>query len=543
MRYKTLKMMSLALMAVVSGCDKLHITKVGGPESESETVASASLNCTAQTEEEDYQIFPMTSDGYRIGDVMPYFEPGTGEIFVYYLKDIWDDPSNERHPWYGFTTTNFYEYDETCTDALLASSDQGCDQDFAVGTGSVIKKGGKYYAFYTGHNPNYPSSCVSKKEGVMLATSNWPNQQFTKKANFSTIYPPTGLGFDEQDNFRDPFVYEDTQNNEYVMLISARKDVNGTWKGVLAKYTSGNLLNWTYDGVFYDGGADNYFMMECAEVFKINSTYYLLFSDIDTKYVYYRKSSSANGPWSKPTGIERFEGKGIYAAKSVSDGYDRYLMGWTHVNIGHTDGGAPGWGGNLVVHKIYQKANGDLAVTIPHTVENHLETTAYSLVKNSQWGDVTNTQAGSHSYRLYSPADYDMANVIFDPVMAERYEISATVNYVSSARDFGFMIGACDGWNDLFSLRFVPQENRFSFDKTNRSNLDTSTVPDNDVPFALSPGVDYSVRIVIENSMVVVYINDEVALSSRIYRAPGTNWGIFADHSDVTFTNIEVTTP
>ncbi|MEQ9302911.1 MAG: GH32 C-terminal domain-containing protein, partial [Marinoscillum sp.] len=218
-------------------------------------------------------------------------------------------------------------------------------------------------------------------------------------------------------------------------------------------------------------------------------------------------------------------------------------LGWTPVNVDHTDTTSAAWGGNLVAHKLYQKPNGDLAVTIPHTLESQMETSSYTVTKNSQWGNVTNTQSGTHSYRLVSPASYDMANVIFDPVMSERYQISATVNFTSSNRDFGFMIGACDGWNDLFSLRFVPGENRFSFDKTKRPDIDSSTVADNDVPINLQTGVDYSVRILLENSMVVVYINDEVALSSRIYRAPGTNWGVFADHSDVTFSNIEVTTP
>ena len=539
----TLKLMSMVVVLVIAGCEYLEPPITGGGQDEPQNAEPSGLSCTAQQEEEDYEIYPMTNDGYRIGDVMPYFEPNSGEIFIYYLKDIWDDTNHERHPWYGFTTTDFYDYQPVCTDASLVSSDQGCDQDFAIGTGSVFKHNNQYFAYYTGHNPNYPSGCVSKKEGIMLATSSWPNEEFVRDTTFTTIYAPSGLSFDEQDNFRDPFVFEDTQNSEYVMLVSARKDVSGTWKGVIAKYVSTNLMNWTYDGVLYDGGNDAFFMMECAEVFEMNGTYYLLFSDIDSKYVYYRKASSLDGPWQKPVGPDRFEGKGIYAAKTVADGYDRYLLGWTHVNVNHTDSSASAWGGNMVVHKIYQTANGDLAVTIPHTLENYMGNNSYSITKNSEWGNVTNTQSGTHSYQLISPASYDMANVIFDPVMAERYEITATVNFSSSSRDFGFMIGACDGWNDLFSLRFVPDQNRFSFDKSKRPEIDQSTIPDNDVPLQLTAGVDYVVRILVENSMVVVYINDVVALSSRIYRASGTNWGIFTDHSDVTFSDIEVTTP
>lgn len=534
--------MGIALIAIMTGCEMQVPEALPSPEEMGE-VNENGLVCNAQAEQTDYEFYKMNSDGTRIGDVMPYYDNSSGKFYIYYLKDVWNDATHQRHPWYGFTTSNFYSYSEISAGEVLASSSDGCDQDFAIGTGSVIKRNNQYYAFYTGHNPNFPSSCVSHKEGIMLARSNHLNSSYGKQSSFSTIYAPQGLNFDEQDNFRDPYVYYDSQNSEYAMLISARKDVNGLWKGVLAKFVSSNLNSWSYDGVFYDGGSENFFMMECAELFEMNGTWYLLFSDIDTKYVYYRMSSSPSGPWQKPSGNDRMVGKGIYAAKTAADGYDRYLFGWNHINQNHSDSGNPLWGGNLVVHKLYQKANGDLAVTIPHTLEAKVETNNYSVVKDSQWGNVTNTTPGTHSYRLISPADYDMANVIFDPVTAQRYEISATVSYQSSSRDFGFMIGACDGWNDLYSLRFVPSQNRFSFDKTPRTQITASTAPDNDVPFSLSPNTDYNVRILVENSMVIVYINDEVALTSRIYRAPGTSWGIFSDNSDATFSNILVTTP
>lgn len=505
----------------------------GGPPS-SGGCSQSGLECTAQTEQTDYQFYKMHSDGSRIGDLMPIFHSGT--FYLYHLKDIWDDATHERHPWHAFTSTNLYSYSET--GEIIASSADDCAQDFALGTGSVIEVGGTFYGFYTGHNPN---ACANTKEGIMLATSGSPDQQFTKESSFSTIYAPTGLKYDEQDNFRDPFVYFDPEIDKYAMLISARKEVNHTWKGVLAKFTSSDLWSWSYDKVFYDGGSDNFFMMETAEVFEMGGTYYLIFSDIDSKYVYYRKSSSINGPWSKPDGSLRFEGKADYAARTAFDGSDRYIFGWTHVNENHSDSGNPLWGGNLVAHKLYRKSNGDLAVTIPHTLESFVETNTYAFTVNSICGGVT--EIDNNSYRLVSTSDGSVTNVICEPVAAERFEISTTVSYASSSTDFGFMIGACDGQDDFFSLRFVPGQSRFSLDKTKRSNLTDRTVPDNDVPFAMSSDTPYEMRIVIENSMVIVYVDNQVALSSRIYRAPGTHWGIFADNSDATFSDIVVTTP
>jgi len=537
-----LAIIGMALVGMLCpSCQLADIPDLRGNEEDNQTtnLSSAGLQCTAQAEETDYQLFKMSNDGYRIGDLAPFYDQSSGEFVVYHLKDIWDDPSNQRHPVHAFTTTNFYNYKEK--GEIIASSPNTCAQDFAVGAASFIKEGSTYYGFYTGHNPN-SGPCGTYREGIMLATSSCPTSTFTKDTTFNTINVPLGQGFDENDNFRDPYVFKD--NDIFYMLVSARKDVGGTMKGVIIYYSSPDLKNWTYQGVLYDGGPDNYWMMECAQVFKIGSTYYLMYSDQIDKYFVYRKSSSLTGPWSEPTGHERFVGKGIFAAKAVTDIYgDHYLMGWNNILSDHMDSGSWAWGGNMVVHKIYPLPDGDLAAAIPHTVENYLKTDTDTITVNSQWGNVTNTQTGSHSYRLISPADFDVANVIFDPIDKERFMISTTMSFDSSDKDFGFMIGACDGYNDFFSLRFIPSENRFSFDKANRSELTTTSEAVNDVPLTLSPNTDYDIKIVIENSVLVVYINNQVALSNRIYKASNTNWGIFTDHSDVTFSDIKLSIP
>ena len=56
-----------------------------------------------------------------------------------------------------------------------------------------------------------------------------------------------------------------------------------------------------------------------------------------------------------PSGPDRFDGTGFYAAKTATNGTDRYIFAWTNVLTGNTDAGAWGWGGNLAVHKIVSK--------------------------------------------------------------------------------------------------------------------------------------------------------------------------------------------
>ncbi|RWY50080.1 glycoside hydrolase family protein [Mucilaginibacter gilvus] len=153
------------------------------------SLSTAALVCTQQTEQTDYTIYKMTADGYRVGDMAPFFDAATNKIIVYFLKDIWNDATNKRHPLYAFTTTNFFTY--TATAEIISSSSATCAQDNAVGAASIVKNGSTYYAFYSGHNNNY-TTCGTKLEGIMRASSTNPTLAYTKNTSFSTINLPTG---------------------------------------------------------------------------------------------------------------------------------------------------------------------------------------------------------------------------------------------------------------------------------------------------------------------------------------------------------------
>lgn len=531
----------LCLFIVANGCQPNDdsLDTVQDPDLSDLEPMFQSLQCRTQVEQSDYSIYKMASNGKRIGDLMPIYDDASNTFYLYYLKDIWNDNSNQRHPWYTLSTTDFSSYNEIPTE-IISSSSAECDQDFAIGSGSVFVKNNTYYGFYTGHNPNVLSSCVTTKEGIMLATSTNPEVGFTKNKSFTTIYAPKGMEFDEQDNFRDPYVFEDS--GVYYMLVSARAKVGGGFRGVIASYKSTDLISWTYDGIFYDGGSKYYFFMETAQVFKMGSTYYLIFSDIDSRKVIYRKSSSANGPWVQPTGSEFLDGNDFYAAKAVSNGSNAFIMGWTAKTENNLDSGAKTWGGNLVAHKLTQDSNGDLMLSIPDAVSSGMQT-EISLELNREIGAFEKTGSNEESYNLGSTNNNDVSAVFYEPIDAPRYLISTTVSYSNSNRDFGFFLGACDEKNNVISLRFVPSENKIKLDKTLRSSLSSSTSSNNETSFKLEPNVNYEVKVVVENSIVVIYVNNQVALTSRVYKAPNTSWGIFADNSSVSFKTIKVTKP
>ena len=532
----TTALSAAGLLLLLGACKKDSTT----PPAEDGTKPLTPFTCASPAESTDYKLYPLGAGGSGVGDVMPYYDTSTGITTIYYLRDVYTGPT-QRHPVYAYTTSDFVSYAETGAGEVLSSGAGTCDQDFSIGTGSVVQKDGQYYFFYTGNNPN-AAGCTNQKEGVLLATSPSLDQKFTKQPSFSTIYAPSNLGYDFNDNFRDPFVTFDQASGSYLMLVAARKNVGGgNFKGVLARYSSVDLLNWSYQGVFYSGGLENFFNMEAPSVFQLGSTYYLMFSDQGSQTVRYRKSSSPYGPWSAPSNAYRFDGNGFYAAKVVVDkSGSAYVLGWLNRQTGNSDTGGRVFGGNLVVHQLHQTANGDLTVSLPQGTKAYLEGNSAAPHVNAQVGDVSTS--GGNTFTINSAEGSFQHNVVFDPVAAPRFKVSTTVNYSSATKDFGFMLGACDNYNGFYSLRFVPSQNRFSLDKIDRRNV-TFTSTTVDVPFALSPNTDYTVDIVEENSVVVVYLNNTVALTCRVYRAPQSSWGLFADNAAVTFKNVTISTP
>lgn len=505
---------------------------------------AAPTSCGAPVSPGAAQIYPTSPDGVPLGDVMLYYDLATSRHIVFYLKDLWDDATNTRHPWFALSTTDLVRYEPVTDRELLGSSSDPCAQDFALGTGNVVRKEDTFFAFYTGHNPNAPSACAPRREGVMLATTTNLDAGFSRFQAFSTIYPPLGQGFEETNNFRDPQVFQDPASGLYHMSVAARKSVNGQLRGVIVKYTSNDLMNWSGPEVLYDGDDMLYFMLETPQMSRIGAFYYLTFSDIDSKLVFYRKSHSPYGPWMKPTGLERFEGTGIYAAKvSTNDLGQQYVFGWTHDLAGHEDTGSPSWAGNLVAHTLNQLPDGDLVVALPPAVRSYLETQGLDPGFHGVRGSAAaGPVPGSYSFDAGPMTG--LASAEFRAVSAARYLLSATFEFDERAGDFGVTLGGeCDGTENLYTLRFVPDEDKVRFDRQPPSQLTLDTKSVSDVPLALTVDTDYRLDVVVEGSMIVAYVNNQAALSMRAYNAASRCWGLFSTNSTVHVRDVAVHSP
>jgi beta-fructofuranosidase len=62
-------------------------------------------------------------------------------------------------------------------------------------------------------------------------------------------------------------------------------------------------------------------------------------------------------------------------------------------------------------------------------------------------------------------------------------------------------------------------------------------------PVALQPHQDYSLKLVIDETICVIYINDQVAMSARMYDLQTGDLGLFVADGEVSFEDIVVKTP
>jgi len=429
------------------------------------------------------QVYPRSSESF-VGDPMPYFN---GEEFmIYYLEDLRDDQIG-FHPFSLMTTTDFLTY--TDYGEVIPFVNDHKNQELALGTGSIIiDSDGLYHAFYTGHNGS-----LSPKEAIMHATSK-DGVKWDKKPDH-TFFASEQY---EADDFRDPYVFYEETTEEYWMLITARQNETG----VIAKYTSTDLKSWEDKGVLFSNDFGNDSNLECPSLVFFEGKWYLAFSDQwDQRVVHYRVADDVNGPFVKPANIDHWDSSGFYAGRLETDGEKLYMVGWIPTKEQHHDKQHYNWAGNLAVHELVAKDD-RLLPTLPESVENQINTIAFTdqVVPEGQ----TIVFDGSDETVLYS------GQIILD----------------EQTKKWAFQFNSNGNPSNL-NIVFDTGRNAVSY--YNRSlDLVEKYDPQTEMPFDFGDRSQVSIKLVLENDIVVLYLNDEVVLSNRMYQANASNWSILA---------------
>ena len=467
----------------------------------------------------DYSLYPSPEGGY-VGDVMPYVTD-EGELELYYLYDT-DVNGQGYHPIYKYSTQDLSGYEDH---GMVLDYGKMSDPDPALGTGSVMQDpSGLYHLFYTGHNDT--GNGGKGKECVMHATST-DRENWEKDENV-LFFAPEGYS---KDDFRDPEVFWVDKDQCYWLLIAANENTLG---GVVLKYTSRDLKNWEFIGPIF--APLKQYMCECPDLFQIGDYWYLTYSwDCVT---YYAMSDSIDGPFVDPRD-NILDGKGMtdgngfifYAGKTAEIDGITYLCGWLGRAGVSSDSGIYQWAGNVMNHQLVQHEDGTLGVKAPELYENFF--TADKPFK-AEMAIGEGKISGNNISLTAEKGSYSVADMGTRPA-SMTLECDVTIDEDGCA---GFAFGGSEKDSTYTALCLDAKQNLLHYEGYEIADLDTME-PQALTKFDFSQGGVHHVKLVCENEIVVLYVDDIKALSSRItHSIDGAHIGVFSNGCGASFENI-----
>lgn len=476
--------------------------------------------------------------GGWVGDLIPFSHDD--KFWLYYLHD---ERKGKHEDDYGFGTTWNLLVTTDGTDmtdyGVVLPTGGNDDIDLSCYTGCVLKgHDDKFHMFYTAVNCDNPKYCHDGKplQYVMHATS---DDLIHWQKHYETAFGADGNIYEIYD-WRDPFVYYDEQDECYYMLLAARQQGSSQKNGgCIGLCKSKDLWQWEICQPYYDPKA--YLTHECPDLFKMGDWWYLIYSTFSERFVtHYRMAKSPNGPWTAPV-EDSFDGRGFYAAKTAEINGQRWAFAWVPSRRGGNDYGQWEWGGQLVMHQLRQLPDGRLCVNIPSAIYDSFS------VENNVVSDIDSFSAEKE---FILNGEYQKE---FLPLkkLPEKCIIEADISFSSGIRNFGLGVRQDDEYADGYYFRVEPFYNRIVFDMWPRRDKGVNQwYVDGDKPFLIELERPYLLTekkkihlcLIIDGETCSLYVDNSVALTTKIYNLKGANWSFFAFDGSITLSNIKLLT-
>lgn len=467
-----------------------------------------------------------------VGDLIPYYENGV--YYGFYLHDprIKDREYAEETTWNLVTTRDFVNL-EYKGEAIKRGGDDSPNKN--AYTGSVIRdKEGIYHVFYTAYNAEIKFNGKSVQSVMQAVGSDLEHLSTVEEF----LFVSDGELYEEFD-WRDPFVYWNEKEKCYDMILASRiKGAGALRGGCIALCRSRDLMNWTYEQPFYAPGM--YITMECPEVFQMGKYWYLVFSTFSDRFTtHYRIGKTANGPWIIPDD-DVFDSRANYAIKTASDGSRRFAFGWIASKYGNCDFGPWEWGGTMVFHELIQNPdNGTLSVKVIPEVKNFYDCPV-DLKKETGYN--TNIIEIENGISVESETLGAGLYAVPDDCFSIEMDVS-----IDEAHEFGIALHSDQKMEKGYFLRMNQKTGTVAWDMWPRSEQGAYQWQiKGDIPYQIEtermlPYSDrYHIFIIREDDICIVYINDRIVLSTRMYDHKAGFAGVYVVQGKVELRNFTV---
>ncbi len=476
-----------------------------------------------------------TPDYAKTGDVIPFYNENTKRFEGYYLKN-WNKDAPEElvvRGWHRIVTEDNRHFEETPT-------------NIEGGTGSILYVDGIYHMFYCSFD--FPPKPLAQwaRHAVSEDLIHWtdfPEEKFTADGE---IYAMS--------DWRDPHVFWNDEEQTWWMLLAARENHKTQRNGCVALCVSDDLHHWEYRKPLY-APKRHPAAYECPDMFKMGDWYYLVYSSyVDGFHTYYRMSKSLAGPWIRPA-LDTFDGRAFYAAKTGMLGEHRYIYGWNPTKGENNwefdptkdyglDYQTWNWGGSIVVHKLIQHEDGTLGVCPTESVAEAFKKSEKAEFKplSGEWKNCDNNNDNNTIMNLTQ----DGYSAIIGPEIPDQCCIKMTLTYHGTPSDFGLALQIDEDFDFGYYLMFEPSYNRMQF----RSGLRMYEAGGQMFPYGvemerplpLVEGQEYELELYIEDSIGVLYVNQDLAFGMRMYNYKNRNLGFYVCDGQVEVKNVEILT-
>lgn len=455
--------------------------------------------------------YPGMPHGEMCGDFMPFYKDGIFYLFYLYKYCV-----------YAVETRDFVSFGEPY---LVLQNGSPDDQDWHIGTGSVFERDGVFYFHYTGFCEGNAGIEGKNQQVIMRALS---RDMKTWEKDPSFFFRPDTRFYGNL-HWRDPHVFWNEELQKVCMLITAEeKDGAYLRGGCTAVYVTEDMNSWEHYKTLY--APRTFITHECHDCFKMGEHWYLSFSNYSRWWeTRYRIADRFDGPWRVPSADDMFDGREYYAAKSVTDGKKRYMIGWQSIRQDCKDSGRHVWGGNLLVHELLVREDGTLGVKLPETIEN----------------------AFSVSLPLHPKSRQGSQTICNDEVCVEAEEgfgwsqlaplpetclFDAVISWENGTEAAGIMIHTDPDLQKWCQLRLEFHHGKIVMDRYNRVDGDQSYQDERPITFHKNTA---RIKLVVSGNIMLAYV-DDVALAARCYEIGTGDIGIFVEYGKIVCQNADV---
>ncbi|MGV3723998.1 MAG: GH32 C-terminal domain-containing protein [Actinomycetota bacterium] len=461
----------------------------------------------------------------HVGDPVPFHHEGAYHLF--YLRRLPGENGPERCPW-GHAVSRDLRQWEALPDAF-SPGPEGSPDSGGCWTGSVVEREGVFHAFYTGHAPGHPS----RPQSVCVATSrdliHW------EKFASNPVLLPDARWYEPSD-WRDPFVFWHPGERQYWMLITARlrRPAAAPRRGCIAVATSPDLAAWQVRGPLW--APFSMHAPECPDLWRDGDAWRLLYSNGATRA---RTAASLEGPW-VPCVREDVDGRWFYAAKCFhvpSAGGDRHvLVGWIPSREGDVDAGARQWGGAMgLPREATTIGPGGLGWRVAEEVQNAWSRPLPDLHLQSVTGRWSRPPEGPRVDARDGMA-LALAHGVPPSFRLESYvELSPDGDADAFRRtSAGFVVRYGKDGESGYVLALDPARQQVLIRPWSRWG---DAEPICSQPASLLHGRPIHVDLYLDGSLLEVFVDDQVVLSTRCYDHTAGSLGFWAQDGAAVFSN------